>query len=219
MINTRSEGIVNNVNEYTFHILGCGAIGSSAAIQLVRMGATDLVLYDMDIVELPNVGVSQYSLSDVTKPKVEALKGILSGLQNELNISTYHKSFNEWYPQEKNDVAILGFDNMDIRLQAIEVLLAHKPKPLFIIDGRMGAEHYQQYTIVKPTLERYKKTWYTDSQGSSEPCNAKATSYCSNMTGAFISNTVRKLITKQPYNKAISFHFPTLNLESSRMCS
>ena len=37
MINTRSSGLVNNASDYKFHILGCGAIGSSAAIQLARM--------------------------------------------------------------------------------------------------------------------------------------------------------------------------------------
>ena len=33
-VTMRFEDIVNNMNEYTFHMLGCGAIGSSAAIQL-----------------------------------------------------------------------------------------------------------------------------------------------------------------------------------------
>ena len=44
-INMRSEGLVNNLHEYTFHILGCGAIGSSAANQLVRAGATNLIVW------------------------------------------------------------------------------------------------------------------------------------------------------------------------------
>ena len=43
-INTRSRGLVDNLSEYNFHILGCGAIGSSAAMQLARMGAKELVL-------------------------------------------------------------------------------------------------------------------------------------------------------------------------------
>ena len=48
MISQRYSGIVTNFNSYTYHMLGCGAIGSSTATQLVRMGATDLKLYDMD---------------------------------------------------------------------------------------------------------------------------------------------------------------------------
>ena len=57
-INMRSEGLVNNLHEYNFHILGCGAIGSSAANQLVRAGATNFLLYDMDVVATENIGVS-----------------------------------------------------------------------------------------------------------------------------------------------------------------
>jgi len=86
-------------------------------------------------------------------------------------------------------------------------------KPDYIIDGRMGAEHYQQYVIKNPTLKKYLNTWYSDEDGSSEPCNAKATSYCSNMSGSFICNSIRKILTEQPYNKEISFFFPTMTLE------
>jgi len=217
MINERSAGIVNNLQDYTFHILGCGAIGSSAAVQLVRMGAKNLCLYDMDIVEQVNIGVSQYEISDIGSNKVDALSNILSDIEPSVNVYTYHEPFSEWYYQDQNDVVIMGFDNMDVRLLAMQVIDAHPRKPLFLIDGRMGAEHYQQYTFKKPTLKVYKKTWYVE--GSPEPCNAKATSYCSNMTGAFISNTVRKLTTKQPYSKVLSFNFPTLILEKSAMCS
>ena len=46
--NSRFADIVSNMNDYSYHILGCGAIGSSAAIQLVRMGAIEFVLYDFD---------------------------------------------------------------------------------------------------------------------------------------------------------------------------
>ena len=67
MINERSIGIVDNLGAYCFHILGCGAIGSSAATQLARMGAEEIVLYDFDKVEIENVGVSQYYQSDIGK--------------------------------------------------------------------------------------------------------------------------------------------------------
>ena len=51
MINVRSEGLIDNLSNFTYHILGCGAIGSSAAIQLTRIGAKELILYDLDKVE------------------------------------------------------------------------------------------------------------------------------------------------------------------------
>ena len=217
MINTRSSELVNNLNEFTFHILGCGAIGSSAALQIARMGAERFCLYDMDKVEEPNVGVSQYTYDDIDKPKVDALQNHLMSL-GVFTVSTYYERFSEYYPQGENDIAILGFDSMSARLQAVEALFSIPGvKPLYIVDGRMGAEHYQQYVFDKPTVNKYKKTWYSDESGSPEPCNAKATSYCSNLSGSMIANTVRKLVTGQPFNRSFSFNFPTMLLEKSPM--
>ena len=219
MINTRSSELVNNLEDFTFHILGCGAIGSSAALQIARMGADKFCLYDMDKVEEPNVGVSQYTYNDIDKPKVDALQNHLIAL-GVFTVNTYFERFSEFYPQGENDIAILGFDSMSARLQAVEALFSIPGvKPLYIIDGRMGAEHYQQYVFDKPTVNKYKKTWYSDESGNPEPCNAKATSYCSNLSGSMIANTVRKLVTDQPFNRSFSFHFPTMLLDKSVLVS
>ena len=219
MINTRSSELVNNLEDFTFHILGCGAIGSSAALQIARMGATQFCLYDMDKVEEVNIGVSQYTYNDIDKPKVDALADHLRNI-GVFTVGTYHERFSEFYPQGENDIAILGFDSMASRLQAVEALFSISGvKPLYIIDGRMGAEHYQQYVFDKPTVSKYKKTWYTDESGSPEPCNAKATSYCSNLSGSMIANTIRKLVMKQPFNRSFSFNFPTMLLDKTRMVS
>ena len=216
-INTRSSELVNNLDQFTFHILGCGAIGSSAALQIARMGADKFCLYDMDKVEEPNVGVSQYTYNDIDKPKVDALQNHLMAL-GVFTVNTYNERFSGYYPQGENDIAILGFDSMSVRLQAVEALCGISGvKPLYIIDGRMGAEHYQQYIFEKPTVSKYKKTWYSDEMGSPEPCNAKATSYCSNLSGSLIANTIRKLVTGQPFNRSFSFNFPTMLLEKSPM--
>ena len=217
MINTRSSELVNNLEDFTFHILGCGAIGSSAALQIARMGATQFCLYDMDKLEEVNIGVSQYIYNDINKPKVDALANHLRNI-GVFTVGTYHERFSEFYPQGENDIAILGFDSMASRLQAVEALFSIPGvKPLYIIDGRMGAEHYQQYVFDKPTASKYKKTWYSDESGNPEPCNAKATSYCSNLSGSMIANTIRKLVTGQPFNRSFSFNFPTMLLEKSPM--
>ncbi len=194
MINERSEGIVNNLDAYCFHILGCGAIGSSAAMQLARMGANEIVLYDFDSVEIENVGVSQYFQSDIGEYKVDALKNHIKAVDNDIRVITHARRFDEWNSTPKGDIVILGFDSMASRLEAVTIISnANKfHQPDLLIDGRMGAEHYQQYLFIRPTLKSYLKSWYSDEEGDQEPCNAKATSYCSNMSGSFITNTIRK---------------------------
>ena len=209
-LSSRYSNLMNNFHEYSFHVLGCGAIGSSAAIQLARSGATKFFLYDMDKVETVNIGVSQYDSRHVGCKKVDALEEIIIQINRDVEISTVHGEFKEyWYNGEK-DIAILAFDTMNIRMEAVKILCANKQKPLCIIDGRMGAEHYQQYIVPKPDIVKYEKIWYSDDDMSTDPCNAKATSYCSNMSGSFIANAVRKFVTGQPFNGNFSFNFPTM---------
>ena len=216
MIGSRYSGIINNMSDYTFHILGCGAIGSSAATQLARMGATTFFLYDMDKVEDVNIGVSQYDVKHIGKNKVDALYELITDIigDNNNNVTPVNGLFSEYMYNGTNDIIILGFDSMKSRMEAVVILCSNNNKPAYIIDGRMGAEHYMQYVLEKPTVNKYKKVWYSDEEGDPEPCNAKATSYCSNMSGSFISNAVRKLLTKQPCSEKISFHFPTMMLVS-----
>ena len=213
-ITARYEGLFKGAGNYTFHILGCGAIGSSAALQLARMGATCFHLYDRDNVEDVNIGVSQYNQQDLGKDKVDALKGHILSINTEAIIDAHNGDFETFYFQDHNDIVILGFDSMKSRLEAVTTICSNPTtRPKCIIDGRMGAEHYQQYILTKPTLAKYKKVWYSDELGDEEPCNAKATSYCSNMSGSFIANSVRKFITNAPLNSNFSFHFPTMMLE------
>ena len=213
-ITARHERLFEGVNNYTFHMLGCGAIGSSASMQLARMGAEHFHLYDRDKVEIVNIGVSQYDRNDLDKFKVDALKNHLLEISPNITVDAHDGDFKDFYYENHNDIVILGFDSMKSRLEAVTTICSNPTtRPKCIIDGRMGAEHYQQYILEKPTLDKYKKVWYPDESGDAEPCNAKATSYCSNMSGSFIANSIRKFITNSPLNGNFSFHFPTMMLE------
>ena len=68
-MNERYSGLVNNFNTYAYHFLGCGAIGSAAAVTMAKMGANIIHLYDMDIAKSPNIGVSIYDRNDLNKQK------------------------------------------------------------------------------------------------------------------------------------------------------
>jgi len=209
----RFKDIIPSINTHHFHILGCGAIGSSAAIQLARRGAERFSLYDNDEVSIENVGVSQYDLSHLGLPKVDALERILTNICDNVGVFKYPQLFETYNPTEK-DVVILGFDNMKSRLDAVLIILLNKIQPKLIIDGRMGSESYQQYSFKDKsiTVDNYKKCWYTDDEASSEPCTRKATSYCSNMAGSFITNTVGRVLNKLEHSKEILFHFPSMTL-------
>ena len=206
------EGIVNNVSDYVYHILGCGAIGSATAIQLARMGATEFLLYDFDRVSVENIGVSHYVYKDIGTAKVDALKAHVLAINSEANVMENDERFSCFEDTGNKSIMILAFDSMDSRKIAVEIALKSRVKPWLLIDGRMGAEHYQQYTFKNPKLADYMKTWYSDESGDSEPCNAKATSYCASMSGSFIANQISKAITHGNIDEEFFFNFPALTL-------
>ena len=68
-------------------------------------------------------------------------------------------------------------------------------------------------------VNKYEKIWYSNEKMSADPCNAKATSYCSNMSGSFIANSTKNIVMKQPYFKEITFNFSTLILDKKKLVS
>ena len=220
MRNLRSQGIMPSgyLSDIKFHVVGCGAIGSSVAMQLARLGADKFHLYDFDKVGIENVGVSQYVDADINKEKVTALRDHLWKIDSTIKSNVTRGKF-EFYNGTKDDILILGLDSMSARMEIVKILAECPHKPAFVIDGRMGAEQYQQYIYDNITVKKYEKDWYSDEDSDPEPCTRKATSYCSNMSGSFISNSIKNLVMKQPYFKEIIFNFSTLILDKKKLVS
>lgn len=59
-------------------IIGAGAVGGYAAVALAKMGVRKLAVVDEDSVESHNIPMSIYRPCDVGRPKVEALRDIVS---------------------------------------------------------------------------------------------------------------------------------------------
>ena len=62
------------------HIIGCGSVGSTVAEMLARLGVTNFVLYDFDLVEPHNLANQMFVHSDIKHPKVEAVKRIITDI-------------------------------------------------------------------------------------------------------------------------------------------
>ena len=217
MRNLRSQDIAD-ISNVVFHIVGCGAIGSSVATQLARLGGDKFWLYDFDKVGIENVGVSQYIDNDIGKLKVDALYTHIKDIGCSIEVTCRPTKFQHYMGTNK-DILVLGLDSMAARMEVVSELAIQPVKPAFVIDGRMGAEQYQQYIYDNITVKKYEKDWYSDEDSDQEPCTRKATSYCSNMSGSFISNSIKNLVMKQPYFKEIIFNFSTLILDKKKLVS
>lgn len=96
------------------HIIGCGAIGSNVAAQLVRFGLTKITLYDMDTVSEHNIANQLYRFKDIGKPKVEALRSQLLDINPEVE-KDLRIVPDGWHGQRLSGYVFLCVDNIDLR--------------------------------------------------------------------------------------------------------
>ena len=66
-----------NIQKKTVILAGVGGIGSWTAILLARMKPASMFIYDNDIVEAVNMSGQLYGQSDLGRPKVSALAGMI----------------------------------------------------------------------------------------------------------------------------------------------
>lgn len=125
------------------HIIGCGAIGSTIAENLIRIGLTKLSLYDFDFVESHNIANQIYRDIDIGKLKVDALADILYEinpfLKNDIKI------FNEGYTgQPLSGYIFLCIDNIDKRREILRSCKGNEYiKAMFDFRMRLtDAQHY-----------------------------------------------------------------------------
>ena len=124
------------------HIIGCGAIGSCVAEQLVRLGFNKLILYDFDTVNEHNITNQMYRPMDVGKLKVDSLKEILQEINPEVQITTRPKGWTELTPLA--GIVVLAVDNIELR-HKIATLNKTNKQIKYVTDCRMELTSAQCY--------------------------------------------------------------------------
>lgn len=125
------------------HIIGCGAVGSTVAENLVRFGLTNLTLYDFDTVESRNIANQMFRSIDIGKPKTQALANILIEINPELE-GKLRIEPEGYHGQRLSGYVFLCVDNIDLRR---EIATAQKTNPYLkaVFDFRIRLEDAQHY--------------------------------------------------------------------------
>ena len=113
-------------------IIGAGSIGSWVALVLSKMGAKDITVWDFDIIEPENGPNQIYKVSDNGRPKVEALRDIISEhTGNEIKINM------DKYDGTNKEIIISGVDDITIRKDIFNSFIDMNMGIKLYIDGRM----------------------------------------------------------------------------------
>lgn len=126
------------------HIIGCGSVGSTVAELLVRLGVTDISLYDFDTVSAHNLANQMFNNDDIGRPKVEAVADMLCRINPEVKDTL--KLFPEGWTEKcrLGGYVFLCVDNIDLRREIVTKNRFNQAiKAMFDFRTRLeDAQHY-----------------------------------------------------------------------------
>lgn len=142
----------------SIHIIGIGAIGSSVAELMARLGVHKLHLYDFDKVETKNVANQIYVAKSVGKTKVDALEELLKEINPSIEITKHNEG---WTPDTPlNGYVFLAVDNIEIRKDIVKTN-KYNQHITAMFDFRMrltDAQHYAANWNNQKDIEQFYKT-------------------------------------------------------------
>lgn len=174
-------------------IVGLGSLGSYIALGLVKMGATEIVGFDHDKVEIQNTGNQLYSPLDEDRPKAEALKDRLEPfLLDHQNLSFYARR----WEGEAAPVIISAVDNLETRKAIYNVTSKNN---LWLVDPRSGGMVWKVYAV-KGESENYIKNEF-DPVTTERRCGADGIVYLSIRVAQAVLLAIKKIVNEEevPY--------------------
>lgn len=123
-------------------VIGAGSVGSHVVSMLVRIGITDITVYDHDSIESHNVAPSLYGEEDFGLYKVDALAAIILR-DTGVAIKVVRKRY-EGEPLKRT--VIMCVDTMEAR-QLVWKKVRNNPLVDVLIDTRIAEEFWQLFAI------------------------------------------------------------------------
>lgn len=156
-------------------VIGCGAVGRRAAIDLASMGIGHLLLCDFDRVSPENMGPQGFSPLEIEMTKTAATHDQCVHVNPDCTISTLPRRWNRT-DVRSNELILCCVDSLDTRRF---IFTASQRDAILFSDTRMSAFSCLHFAHVKgDNPNDYLSTLTSDSDASPEPCAARSTPFC-----------------------------------------
>lgn len=174
-------------NPYNFdkkvHVIGAGATGSWLVLELAKLGITNIVVYDFDVVEEHNIPNQIFGIQHVGMPKVEALAAIVkeyTGTEIEIKNEKFVGG------QRLDGYVFLMVDSMAARKEIWEQSVKYKSSVELMVEPRMGLDETRVYNVLPMEVSKhanYDACWYPDEEAVVSACGSSQ----SVITGALLT--------------------------------
>jgi len=163
-------------------LIGVGAIGRQAALQLSAIGVPKLQLIDFDFVAPENLAAQGFYEQDLNSPKVEAVANVCRAINSEIEVTTANKRFTGL--QFTGGVIFCCVDKIETRRSIFNSV---KNRANLWIDSRMSAEYLRILTIYdNPSQEYYLTTLFPAAEAYQGSCTNKSIIYCANIAAGMM---------------------------------
>ncbi len=210
----RQAGLINmtTLHNYSFTLIGAGAIGSFTALTLTKMGVGNLTIFDEDGIAEHNLPNQFYRKKDIGQFKVDSLTEMVGEFCDVSLVG--HKRF---YSNDKlSDIVVVATDSMYSRKMVWEQF-KHQDQAKVFIEARMGAELGIVYCITSKSEEDvkfYESTLYSDDKVKPLACTAKSIICNVLMISSLICRAVKALVNGEKFPRETIFNMEHINKSS-----
>ena len=189
-------------------VIGVGAIGRQAALQLAALGVPKLRLIDFDHVEATNITTQGYRQADLGLSKVaataEAIRQIDAAIDLELIADRYRPQF------DVGDVVFVCVDSITARGA---IWRGAGARTRFWVDGRMLGEVMRILTVTGEAGRRhYPSTLFSPAAAQPGACTARGTIYTAAIAAGLMCQQFSRWLRRLPVDRDLS-----LNLLASEL--
>lgn len=179
------------------HIIGVGGIGSNLALPLARMGATELHLWDPDLVEAKNLEYQHtYRESDIGRPKVKAMAAYLERQEVTAKIVQHAERVSTDHAADLSGLVLAGVDSMGARLDIFESIW-YNPGVLCYWDGRTGGPQFDCFRIEPNDPVQgdfYRDHLWPDEEVAPLPCGGRDDSESAAILARVMTRSVTRFV-------------------------
>jgi sulfur carrier protein ThiS adenylyltransferase len=163
-------------------VIGVGAIGRQAALQLAALGAPRLQLVDFDVVEETNLTTQGYRRRDLGRPKVDACREALAEIDPAITVETVCDRF-----RPRLEIHERVFCCVDSITAREAIWKAVNSRTRFWCDGRMRGDVLRVLTVAEfQGREHYPTTLFPAAEAQTGNCTSKSTIYAASIAAGMM---------------------------------
>jgi sulfur carrier protein ThiS adenylyltransferase len=166
----------------TVTVVGVGAIGRSAALQLAALGVRQLTLVDFDTVDLTNITTQGYRAAEVGRLKVDAAAAAVAEIDPSVVIRPIADRFRP--PLSIGEAVFCCVDSITARSA---IWKSAESRGAFWADGRMRGEVIRVLAAAdEASRAYYARTLFPQGEAQAGPCTSRSVGYAASVAAGLM---------------------------------